>query len=385
MVEQQLRVLADDARQRTDATLALLERLVRLESPTHEKAAVDRLIDWLSEQLQQRGWQVERLPQAEVGDVLIARLAGQGEQADAKPLHLMTHIDTVWAVGTIERLPWRVEGDELHGPGVYDMKAGVAMLLTATDVLREAQAVHRPFVWTINTDEEIGSPHSRAILEDAARGAELVLCFEPPIPPHGTLKTERKGVGLFTLHVEGRAAHAGADHASGVNAIEELARQVQRLHALTDYERGTTINVGMVQGGTARNVVPAEARAEIDLRVTTLAEADRVVPLIRDVRATVAGATARIEGGMNRPPMERTEQVVAAFTRAQEIGASIGQSLTEGSTGGASDGNFTSALGVPTIDGLGCPGDGAHADSEHILLSALPERTALLTALLAGL
>ena len=375
--------IADEVRQRSNATLALLQQIVALESPTGDKAAVDQLISWIEQQLQTRGWSVERLAQVDVGDVLIARLAGSS--ADERPLHLMTHIDTVWPIGTIERLPWRTEGDRQFGPGVYDMKAAVAMLLTATDVLRDLAVPHRPLVWTINTDEEIGSPASRPILEAVAREAELVLCFEPPVPPHGALKTERKGVGMFTLNVQGRATHAGADHAAGVNAVEELARQIQRLHALTNYDTGTTVNVGLVHGGSARNVVPASAIAEIDLRVSTMAEAERVLPTIMDTTSLVPGTTVHIEGGLNRPPMERTPQIVAAFERAAAIGAEIGQQLFEGSTGGGSDGNFTAAIGVPTLDGLGCPGDGAHADTEHILLSELPGRTALIAAVLAGL
>jgi len=373
--------IAAAAEERVDQTLALLKSLVELESPSSEKAAVDKLIDWLQAEIDKRGGDVKRLPQTEWGDLLVARIPGGVEGQ----LQVMTHIDTVWPLGTIERLPWRQDGDKIHGPGIYDMKASAAMMLTALDILNDLDLPHRPIVWTVNTDEEVGSPVSRSVLEQVARASTCVLCLEPPVPPEGALKTERKGVGMFTLEIEGRAAHAGADHQAGINAVEELARQIQRLHALTDYDKGTTVNVGVVAGGTKRNVVPAHASAEIDLRVTSLAEADRVVPQILDSTSLVSGTTVRIAGEMNRPPMERTPAIVEAFQRAREIGKSIGQDLQEASTGGGSDGNFTAAIGATTLDGLGCPGDGGHADTEHILRSAVGPRTALITALLAGL
>lgn len=366
---------------RVDATLGLLRALVELESPSNEKVAVDRLIDWLQTEIQNRGGQVERLPQEQWGDLLVARFAGTGDA----PIQVMTHIDTVWPLGAIERLPWREDGDRIHGPGIYDMKASVAMMLTALDILADTGLDHRQIVWTVNTEEEVGSPVSRSVLERVAREACCVLCLEPPVPPDGSLKTERKGVGMFEMEIEGRASHAGADHQSGVSANEELARQIQRLHALTDYSKGTTVNVGVVAGGSKRNVVAASARAEIDLRVTSMSEAERIVPLILDSTSLVHGTTVRITGEINRPPMERTPSIVAAFESARAIGRSVGQVLTEASTGGASDGNFTAAIGATTLDGLGCPGDGGHADSEHILRSAVGPRTALITALLAGL
>lgn len=368
------------AHERQDATLALLKRLVEFESPTSDKPAMDRLIDFLEAELRQRGATVERLPQDEYGDLLVARL-GSGK----KPLHVMTHVDTVWPIGTIERLPWRIDGDHAHGPGVYDMKASAAMMFTALDILSDLQISHRPIVWTINTEEEVGSPVSRPVLEAEARKAEMVLCLEPPVPPYGSLKTERKGVGMFEMEIEGRASHAGADHSAGISAIEELARQIQWLHGFTDYEKGTTVNVGVVEGGTKRNVVAAHAAALIDLRVTSMTEAARVVPAILSASAQVEGTTVRVTGEMNRPPMERTDAIVAAFQRAQEIGRLIEQDLTEASTGGGSDGNFTAAIGAPTLDGLGCPGDGGHADNEHIIVSEVAPRTALIAALLAEL
>lgn len=369
------------AQQRYQDTLDLLKQIVELESPSNEKQAVDKLVDFLQGELERRDAEVERVAQAETGDLLIARWLGDNRE----PLFVMTHIDTVWPVGTLERLPWKVEGDVARGPGIYDMKASVAMMLTAIDILKDLGHTGRPIVWLINTDEEIGSPGSREYIERYAKESAYVLCLEPPVPPDDALKTERKGVGMFNMKVRGRAAHAGADHQNGISAIEELARQIQWLHSLTDYDKGTTVNVGVISGGTKRNVVAAEAEALIDLRVTTMAEAERMVPLIKSAKAQLEGATVEIHGDLNRPPMERSPHVLAAFERAQEIARTIGQEVVESSTGGGSDGNFTAALGVPTIDGLGCPGDGAHAETEHIQLPKVAPRTALITALLADL
>lgn len=375
-------MIASAARDKHVATIELLRETVMRESPSHEKQAVDALVDYLQQQLTQRNGRVERLRQDAWGDLLVGRF---GDASHQKPILVMTHIDTVWPLGTIERLPWSAEGDRATGPGVYDMKASVAMMLTAIDILHEYALLERPITWLINTEEEVGSPVSRPVIEQLALESELVLCLEPPVPPAGALKTQRKGVGMFSMSIDGRAAHAGADHAAGVSAIEELARQIQWLHSLTDYDRGTTVNVGVVSGGTGRNVVAAHAEALIDLRVTTMSEAESVVEAILGARPFLSGSTVRVSGGLNRPPMERTESIVAAFQRAQAIGETLGMQLTEASTGGASDGNFSAAVGATTIDGLGCLGDGGHADSEHILLSGLRDRTALLTALLSGL
>lgn len=373
--------LIQAARERQPQTVELLRRLVEFESPSNEKAAVDRLVDFLQSELEQRGATIERKTQAEFGDLLVARFSGD----DRTPLFVMTHIDTVWPVGTLEHLPWRVTGTTAHGPGVYDMKASVAMVLTALDLLTGDPTARRPITWLINTEEEVGSPASRPVLEALALESAYTLCLEPPVPPAGALKTERKGVGMFEMTVSGRASHAGADHAAGVSAIDELARQIQWLHSLTDYDKGTTVNVGVIAGGTKRNVVAAEAEALIDLRVTTLAEADRVVPLILNAKAVTPGASVHVTGELNRPPMERSEHIVDAFMRAKAIGHGIGYEVSEAATGGGSDGNFTAAVGAATLDGLGALGDGAHAESEHILLDAYAPRTAFLAALLRDL
>jgi len=375
------REFSSQARERLPKTLEVLREIVEFESPSNEKVAVDQLVDHLESQIMLRDGQIERIAQPEYGDLLIARWQGDGSE----PLLVMTHIDTVWPIGTIERLPCTIEGDVGRGPGIYDMKASVAMMLTALDILIDTDSIRRPITWLINTEEEVGSPVSRPYIESLAKEASTVLCLEPPVPPDNALKTARKGVGMFTMTVTGKAAHAGADHASGASAIEELARQIQWLHSLTDYDRGTTVNVGVIAGGTKRNVVAAEAAALIDLRVETMAEADRIVPIVQSASPMIDGTTVRVEGELNRPPMERSPHVIEAFGKASAIAESIGQTVNESSTGGGSDGNFTAALGVPTIDGLGCPGDGSHAETEHIQIGKVASRTALIATLLADL
>ncbi len=375
--------LIDDVAQRRDALLGSLEQIVRLESPSTDKAVIDKLVAHLRSECEQLGATIESRDQTDWGDLTIASWPGTGSETGQ--ILVMTHIDTVWPVGTIERLPWSVEGDVARGPGIFDMKASVAMMLEAMRIIQERNTERRPIKWLINTEEEMGSPASRPVIEELARESEYVLCLEPPVPPHGALKTARKGVGMFSMKVTGKASHAGADPKAGVSAIQELANQIQYLHSLTDYDLGTTVNVGVISGGTRRNVIAAEAEALIDLRVVTMDEAERTVEAIRGCRASLPGASVTIEGDLNRPPMERTDAIAAAFQRAHAIGQSIGLDLQEASTGGASDGNFTAAVGATTIDGLGCTGDGGHADTEHILVSGLVERTALLTALLSEL
>ena len=361
--------------------LETLKTIVEFESPSSEKEAVDKVVGYLEREMRRLGAQVDRIQQSEFGDLLVGRWDGD----DRQPLLVMTHIDTVWPLGTLDRIPFRSENGVGRGPGIYDMKASVAMMLCAMEMLGDDQASRRPIVWLVNTEEEVGSPVSREHIERLALESDTVLCLEPPVPPDDALKTMRKGVGMFEMTIRGKASHAGADHQSGVSAIDELARQIQWLHGLTDYGVGTTVNVGVIEGGSKRNVVAAEANALIDLRVETMQEADRIVPLIQSAEAQLEGASVTVSGELNRPPMERSPHVIDAFNRAHTIAAEIGQTIVESSTGGGSDGNFTAALGIPTIDGLGCPGDGAHAESEHIQISKLGDRTALIAALLARL
>jgi glutamate carboxypeptidase len=375
-------ITVENVRARRGEMLNTLKTIVELESPSADKAAVDRLVAHLRERIGAAGGEVEALAHSDYGDLTIARWPGTEGQ---KPLLVMTHIDTVWPIGTLTRKPFSVDETEARGPGIYDMKASVAMMLQALTFLQENNVEHRPLTWLINTEEEVGSPVSRPVIERLATESEYVLVLEPPVAPNGALKTARKGVGMFTMHITGLAAHAGADPEKGVSAIQELANQIQYLHGMTDFALGTTVNVGVVSGGTARNVVAAEATALIDLRVTTMAEADRVVKSILSAEPRLPGSQIRVEGGLNRPPMERSNKIAAAFQQVREAGQRLGLQLSEASTGGGSDGNFTAAIGATTIDGLGCTGDGAHAEHEHISLDGFVERTALLTELISTL
>ena len=363
-----------------DEMLAFLTRMVEHESPTFDKAAVDRYGVFLCDAFREVGATVETIPEAEYGDHYRLTIEPTGGATAEGQITILCHLDTVWAIG---ELSIRTEGNKMYGPGVYDMKGGTLLALHALHALAElGLAPRRRVVVLLTSEEEIGSPTSRAVIEDEARRSTYVLCLEAPMTPHGALKTARKGVGRFTLTIGGRAAHAGVDPTKGISAVTELANQILALNALNDHAVGTTVNVGQVSGGTRANVVPAEATAEIDLRVSTLAEADRVIPAILALSPTVPGATVAITGGLNRPPMERTAAIGALFEHARTLGAAFGHEVAETSTGGGSDGQFAAALGIPTLDGLGIVGDGAHALTEHILIDTMAPRGALLTALL---
>jgi glutamate carboxypeptidase len=362
-----------------------LRRLVEIESPSTDKAAVDRVGAVVAEEARRLGAIVTVDPQAVAGDNVVARwgLAQGRAEGDQRDILLLCHMDTVHGLGSLARMPCVAADGRLMGPGVVDMKASIAITLTALRALREARRwPPRPVTALFTSDEEIGSEHSRALIEAHARQASLVLCMEPCLPD-GSLKTWRKGVGDFTLVARGRAAHAGADHERGRNAIEELSHHVLAAQALTDYSRGTTVNVGVIHGGTRSNVVPEEARADIDMRVKTPAEAERITAWMQSRQPVLEGTSLEVTGGLNRPPMPRDELMARTFEKAQRIAAAIGLKLTEGGTGGGSDANFVAPLGVPVLDGLGALGNGAHTDREHIVLASLPERTALLAALLS--
>jgi glutamate carboxypeptidase len=282
-------------------------------------------------------------------------------------------------------MPVREEAGRLLGPGVYDMKASLVMLFGALEACgRLGLELPRPVIALATSDEEIGSHSSRPLIETMARDCAYVLVIEPPLAD-GSLKTARKGVGRFTIEVEGKAAHAGVAPGSGASAIVELAHQIVKIHALNDVKTGTTLNVGVVRGGTVPNVVAARAAAQIDVRATTLDSAARIDQALRSLEPATAGTRVKVEGRFGRPPMERTPAIAALFDQARQIGRGLGIELTEGSTGGGSDGNFTAAIGIPTLDGLGVRGGGAHADDEHIQIDSLPERAALLAALLLNL
>ncbi len=365
--------------------LESLSELVRHESPSRDKPALDGLARRLADRFQRLGGDVEVLANPSGGDHVRVRFEASGAAGAAAPALVLCHFDTVWPVGTLARLPFRVEDGRAFGPGIFDMKASLVLLEFAMKAIQEqAFPLPRPVVALLTSDEEIGSPTSRALIESRAKGCAYALVMESPLTG-GRLKTARKGVGQFTVTIEGRPAHAGIEPEKGVSAIQELAHQILRIHAMADPAAGTTVNVGVVEGGTTPNVVAAKAVARVDVRVTSVAEAERVEAAIRGLQPVAPEAKILVEGGFNRPPMERTSAIAALFERARRIGQSLGLELTEGATGGASDGNFTAALGVPTLDGLGTLGAGAHAENEHILIDTLPERAALLAALLLEL
>jgi glutamate carboxypeptidase len=377
--------LIGDLEPRRGAMLERLAELVRHESPSRDKAALDLLARNLAARLGALGAEVSLIANPEGGDHVRARWAAPGAADDEAPALVLGHFDTVWPHGTLAALPFRVADGRAYGPGIFDMKASLVLLESAIEAIRARGCdLPRPIVALWTSDEEIGSPHSRSLIEEEARHAAHVLVLEPPLPG-GRLKTARKGVGRFRLVVEGRPAHAGVEPEKGISAVVELAHQVLRLNDLNDPAAGTTVNVGVIQGGTVANVVAAEAIATIDVRVVTMDEARRVEAALRAISPVLPGARVRVEGGMNWPPMERSPRGAALFGRVRAIGRTLGLDLDEGMTGGGSDGNFTAALGVPTLDGLGAPGAGAHAEDEHVLVAPLTERAALLAAVLLNL
>lgn len=368
-----------DFAERTSEIVELLQHLVQIESPSTDKAAVDRLGAFVVDALRQLGAAVVVEEQAAAGNNLYGRWGTSGRDG----LLLLCHMDTVYDLGTLARQPLREADGKLYGPGIIDMKASIAMALVALRMLKAHRRwPPRPVTALFTSDEEIGSEHSRPLIERLAREAALVLCLEPCLP-NGALKTERKGIGGMTIVTRGRATHAGADHEGGRNAIEELAHHILAAQKLTDYDRGTTVNVGVVSGGTRSNVVPDAARAEVDFRVASPAEAERLQRWMQTRTPVLEGTQVVVTGGLNRPPMPRDETMIATFKRAQQIAATLGLKLTEGSTGGGSDANFVAPLGVPVLDGLGAQGNGAHSEREHVIIASLPERTALLAALIS--
>jgi len=355
-----------------------IETLVRLESPSTDKAAVDRCGAVLADMLRDAGAEVDVLPRPERGNPVRARIPGRG-----RPVLLLGHFDTVWPLGTLARMPLRREGDRLYGPGVFDMKAGIAIAIAAAGALAATGTSHPPITMLWTTDEEIGSATSRAAIEAEAAQCAAVLVLEPALPG-GALKTARKGCGEFELTVDGIAAHAGLDPGKGASAIHELAAQILEIERLQDLPRGISVNVGIVSGGSRPNVVAEVARATIDVRAPTREAADAVEAAFRGLHPTRPGTRLTLKGGFDRPPMERTAAVAGLFARASAVASSVGRELGEGAAGGGSDGNFTAALGVPTLDGLGPVGDGAHAAHEHVDVAALPWRAALVAGLLAA-
>jgi glutamate carboxypeptidase len=374
-----MQALVDYCRQQESWLLDTIESLARLESPTDDKAAVDACGAELARRLTAIGGRTTFLEQSTAGNHLRAEF-GRG----ARQVLLLGHFDTVWPLGQLARMPVIREGTILKGPGVLDMKAGIGLGMLATRALLATGSPDARVVMLWTTDEETGSHTSRAILEDEARRSEAVLVLEPSLPG-GVLKTSRKGCGEYELVIRGEPAHAGVDPTKGVSAIRELARQILSVETLQDLERGVSVNVGLISGGTRPNVVAPYASARIDVRAPSRAEADRIDAAMRGLTPHIRGAQLEVRGGFERPPMERTAGVARLFSLAQQVGAELGQPIAEGATGGGSDGNFCAALGVPTLDGLGAVGDGAHALHEHVSISTLVPRATLLAALLSRL
>jgi glutamate carboxypeptidase len=369
--------------ERREAMVKLLGEFVRCESPSYDKAAVDRFGEIVAREWKRRGAAVRVLRQKERGNHLRVEL---GRARTKGQILVLGHLDTVYPLGTLQRMPFRIANGRAWGPGTFDMKGGLVLALFAVDALCAAGVALQKrvvFLWT--SDEEIGSKSSRAAIEQQARRCDAVLVLEPAFGRDGRLKTARKGTGGGEIIVTGRSAHAGIEPEKGVNAVHELALQIDRLTRMNNPSRGITVQTTVVSGGTVSNVVPEHARAEVDVRFSRLADAAGLERKLHTLHPVLKGARIEVRGGINRLPLERTAAVQRLFNHARGLMASLGLKLDEASTGGASDGNFTGALGIPTLDGLGAVGDGAHTPHEHVVIRALPERAALIAGLLGSL
>lgn len=360
-----------------------IRQLVEVESPSDNKDAVDRLGSLLAGRFEGLGGHAKFHRTQKFGDHLQVDFPGR---SGGKPVMLLGHLDTVYPLGTVSTMPFRVAEGRLWGPGSFDMKSGIAFMLHAIEALRQwhGDELPRPVTVLLVSDEEVGSDTSRHITENLAKKSAAVLVLEPAYGPKGAVKTARKGVGEYVLKVKGKAAHSGLDFEKGESAIIELARQIIVISKLTDLKRGITLNVGTVQGGTRSNVIPAEASAVLDARVARMKDAAGLDRKLRSLKPFNRRCKLEITGGVNRPPLERTPVVVALYKKAAEIAKQLGWKLEEAAVGGGSDGNFTAALGIPTLDGLGGVGEGAHATHESVRISELPRRTALLAELIEG-
>jgi glutamate carboxypeptidase len=373
--------LLDDAHHREEEMIGRLRELVEIESPSSNKTAVDRAQSAFQNWAAAAGGKVKRHKKRCHGDSLEIQFGARRKQKP--PILLLGHMDTVWEVGTLSRMPFKVTSERISGPGVLDMKAGVVMALTAVEILLDLNALERPVTLLIHGDEEVGSPASRGLTEVVAPRSSAVYVLEPAQGDVGAYKTARKAVGLYRLEVHGVPAHSGVDFTLGHSAIVELACQIEAIHALTDLEKGITVNPGVIGGGSGSNVVAAHAWVDIDVRIPRKQDMARVDRAIRKLKPFNKHCSLVLSGGMNRPPMERTSGTSALFKRARIYASQLNIPLEEAATGGASDGNFTSALGVPTLDGMGAVGAGAHAPHEHLVRKHLAPRTALLAAMLS--
>jgi glutamate carboxypeptidase len=366
---------------RRDQIIQTVRQLVEVESPTDNKDAVNKLGTLLAGRFEGLGRHAKFHHAQNFGNHLQVDFPGK---SSGKPVMLLGHLDTVYPLGTLTTMPFRVDAKRLWGPGSFDMKSGIAFILHAIEALRHwhGDQLPRPVTVLLVSDEEIGSDSSRHITESVARKSSAVLVLEPSYGTKGAVKTGRKGVGEYTLKVHGKAAHSGLDFEKGESAILELARQILEISKLTDLKRGITLNVGTIQGGTRSNVIPAEASAVLDARVTRMKDAAGLDRKLRALKPFNRKCKLEISGGVNRPPLERTPGVAALYKKASDIAKQLGWKLEEAAVGGGSDGNFTAALGIPTLDGLGGVGEGAHATHESVLISELPRRAALLSALI---
>lgn len=364
--------------------VAFIRKLAECESPSDDPAAVNRFVELIADSISGTA-KIKTLRGGRFGRHLRCEFTLPGRKKSGQIL-VLGHSDTVYPVGTLATRAIRESGGRLWGPGVLDMKGGIAFFIFAMRALRELEVpVTRRVLLQLNSDEEVGSDSSRPHTEEAARNSTSVLVLEPGTGPEGKLKTARKGIGNYTVRVRGKAAHAGVDFQEGANAIVELARQIEKISSFTQLQKGTTVNPGVISGGTRINVVPAEAVAEIDFRVLRLKDAVPLDRKFRSLRPVDGRCSIEVTGGLNRPPMERSPGVVKLFRMAQKLARELGYKVEESATGGGSDGNFTAALGVPTLDGLGAVGEGAHSPQESILISHIPNRTALLAKLVRAL
>ncbi|MBI3476808.1 MAG: M20 family metallopeptidase [Acidobacteria bacterium] len=360
--------------------VATIRELVEIESPSDHKASVDRLSQIVARKFADLGGATRFHPANEFGNHLQVDFPGK---SPVKPVLLLGHYDTVYSLGTLSTMPCRVADGKLMGPGVLDMKSGIALMLHALASLKDWHGeLPRPVTVLLVSDEEVGSDSSRKITESLAKKSAAVLVLEPSYGLDGKVKTARKGVGEYQVKVTGKASHAGLDFRKGVNAIVELARQIEKISGFTDLKKGLTVNVGIVSGGSRTNVVPPEAIAQVDVRIARLKDAAGIDKKMRGLRPFNRKCKVEVTGGINRPPMERTAGVAGLYEVAVGIARELGWKLGEAAVGGGSDGNFTAGLGIPTLDGLGGVGDGAHAVHEHIVIEELPRRAALLAGLI---
>ena len=358
----------------------LLKQLVETESPSHDKSAVDRVGAIVADECRKLGAHVEIHPRTETGNHIVARFPGKKE---GRGILILSHMDTVFPLGTLKKMPFYEKDGKIFGPGVLDMKGGIVITLSAiSSLLSSGGPDTLPITALFTSDEEIGSHSSRTLIESLARDSSIVFVMESGLVD-GALKTWRKGVGGFYINVKGRAAHSGGDHEKGRNAIEEMAHQVIAIQKLTDYSHQTTLNVGVIHGGTVSNVVPEDAFAEVDVRVMQPGEWERIEAEMRNLKPILDGTTLKITGGLNRPPMPYNEANRSAFEKAYQVAKDkLGMELIAGGSGGASDGNFVAPLGISVLDGMGAVGEGYHSDREYIFVKSLEERAELLAALI---